>query len=109
MDTAAIYPSLANGSAVADTKAGRNNTTSGYSVLANSTEFATNTIDKGARFWFVNGQYITPIYHSTRYMKKHDVMRHPNQPFSWVQPVDCWWNVFCNSRQRHGIVAPLAI
>jgi len=24
-----------------------------------------------------------------------------------VQPVDCWWNLFCNSRQRHGIVAPV--
>lgn len=105
MDTAAIYPAVAAGTTLTDNVAGRN----GNSVLANSTEFAVNTIDKGARFFFVNGQYITPIYHSTRYMKKHDVMRHPNQPFSWVQPVDCWWNVFCNSRQRHGIVAPIAI
>jgi hypothetical protein len=21
--------------------------------------------------------------------------------------VDCWWNLFCNSRQRQGIVAPI--
>ena len=104
MDTAAIYPAIAAGSTAADSKAGRN-----AAMVANSTEFALNTLDKGARFFFVNGQYITPIYHSTRYMKKHDVMRHPNQPFSWVQPVDCWWNVFCNSRQRHGIVAPIAV
>jgi hypothetical protein len=105
MDTSAIYPAIAAGSTVADDLAGRN----GDTVVATGTEFALNTIDKGARFWFVNGQYITPIYHSTRYMKKHDVMRHPNQPFTWVQPVDCWWNVFCNSRQRHGIVAPIAV
>jgi hypothetical protein len=103
MDTAAIYPAAS--SAVTDSKAGRNSQT----VAGTNTEFNTLTIDKGARFFFVNGQYITPIYHSTRYMKKHDVMRHPNQPFSWVQPVDCWWNVFCNSRQRHGIVAPIAV
>ena len=103
MDTAAIYPAAA--SAVVDSKSGRNTQT----VTGTNTEFNTLTIDKGARFFFVNGQYITPIYHSTRYMKKHDVMRHPNQPFSWVQPVDCWWNVFCNSRQRHGIVAPISI
>lgn len=103
MDTAAIYPAAS--SAVTDSKAGRNTQT----VAGTNTEFNTLTIDKGARFFFVNGQYITPIYHSTRYMKKHDVMRHPNQPFSWVQPVDCWWNVFCNSRQRHGIVAPIAV
>jgi len=105
MDSAAIYPAVASGSTVNDDLAGRN----GDTVLATGSEFALNTIDKGARFWFVNGQYVTPIYHSTRYMKKHDVMRHPNQPFTWVQPVDCWWNVFCNSRQRHGIVAPIAI
>ena len=105
MDSAAIYPAVASGSTVADDLAGRN----GDTVVATASEFALNTIDKGARFWFVNGQYVTPIYHSTRYMKKHDVMRHPNQPFTWVQPVDCWWNVFCNSRQRHGIVAPIAV
>lgn len=103
MDTAAIYPAAS--SAVTDSKSGRNTQT----VAGTNTEFNTLTIDKGARFFFVNGQYITPIYHSTRYMKKHDVMRHPNQPFSWVQPVDCWWNVFCNSRQRHGIVAPISV
>ena len=103
MDTAAIYPAAA--SAVTDSRTGRNTQT----VTGTNTELNTLTIDKGARFFFVNGQYITPIYHSTRYMKKHDVMRHPNQPFSWVQPVDCWWNVFCNSRQRHGIVAPISV
>ena len=105
MDTAAIYPAIVAGGSRTDDLSGRQAQT----VVANASEFALNTIDKGARFWFVNGQYITPIYHSTRYMKKHDVMRHPNQPFTWVQPVDCWWNVFCNSRQRHGIVAPIAV
>jgi hypothetical protein len=105
MDTAAIYPAIVAGGSRTDDLSGRQAQT----MVANSTEFALNTIDKGARFFFVNGQYITPIYHSTRYMKKHDVMRHPNQPFTWVQPVDCWWNVFCNSRQRHGIVAPIAV
>lgn len=104
LDTAAIFPAAT--SAVTDgTKSNRNSQT----VTGASTEFGANTVDKGPRYWFVNAAYVTPIMHSTRYMKKHDVMRHPNQPFSWVQPVDCWWNLFCNSRQRHGIVAPLSI
>jgi hypothetical protein len=102
LDTAAIFPAAT--SAVNDTaRADRN----GQTVTGANTETGSTTIDKGARYWFVNGAYLTPIFHSTRYMKKHDVMRHPNQPFTWVQPVDCWWNLFCNSRQRHGIVAPL--
>ena len=60
----------------------------------------------GNRFWWINGNYLTPVFHARRYMEKHDPMRHPNQPFTWVQPVDTWWNLFCNSRQRHGIIAP---
>ena len=103
LDDAAIFPAAA--SAVTNSLAGRN----GQTVTKGGTETGTDTIDKGARYYFVNGQYLTPIFHSTRYMKKHDVMRHPNQPFSWVQPVDCWWNLFCNSRQRHGLVAPLFV
>lgn len=101
LDDAAIYPSAS--SAITQSVAGRGTP----SQTGTSSEFGANTIDQGARYWFVNGAYLTPIYHSTRYMKKHDVMRHPNQPFTWVQPVDCWWNLFCNSRQRHGIVAPI--
>lgn len=106
LDDAAIFPSAASGSTVAANKAGRDG--AALSSTFTNTETAASTIDKGARYWFVNGQYLTPVFHSTRYMKKHDVMRHPNQPFTWVQPVDCWWNLFCNSRQRHGIVAPVA-
>ena len=60
----------------------------------------------GYRYWWLNGNYMTPVYHARRYMEKHDPMRHPNQPFTTVQPVDCWWNTFCNSRQRQGIIAP---
>jgi len=103
LDDAAIYPNGNN--TVADTKAGRDAAT--LVTTSGGSETGTTTIDKGARYWFINGQYLTPIFHSTRYMKKHDVMRHPNQPFTWVQPVDCWWNLFCNSRQRHGIIAPV--
>ena len=106
LDDAAIFPSASSGSTIANSLAGRNGAS--LSTTFTNTETAASTIDKGARYWFVNGQYLTPIFHSTRYMKKHDVMRHPNQPFTWVQPVDCWWNLFCNSRQRHGIVAPVA-
>ena len=68
---------------------------------ANQTETAAG----GSRYWWLNGNYMTPVYHARRYMEKHDPMRHPNQPFTTVQPVDCWWNTFCNSRQRQGVIA----
>lgn len=103
LDSAALYPIGANpvNRATATTAIGAQSTTTG------GTE-ATAT-DIGARYWWVNGNYLTPVYHASRYFAKHDVMRHPNQPFTYVQVVDCWWNLFCNSRQRQGIVAPIEI
>lgn len=99
LDTAAIFP----GTAV------RTASTGALDASASTTAGATETAatDAGARYYWVNGNYLTPIYHSRRYFSKHDVMKHPNQPFTYVQVVDCWWNLFCNSRQRMGIVAPL--
>lgn len=103
LDSAALYPIGASpvNRAAFNTAIGAQSTTTG------GTE-ATAT-DIGARYWWVNGNYLTPVYHASRYFAKHDVMRHPNQPFTYVQVVDCWWNLFCNSRQRQGIVAPIEI
>jgi hypothetical protein len=103
LDTAAIFPSGATQRTAFDTNIAAASTTTG------ATETGASVIDPGARYYWVNGNYLTPIYHSRRYFSKHEVMKHPNQPFTYVQVVDCWWNLFCNSRQRHGIVAPLAI
>lgn len=99
LDTAAIFP----GTAVRTASSGALDVSA--STTAGATESAAT--DPGARYYWVNGNYLTPIYHSRRYFSKHDVMKHPNQPFTYVQVVDCWWNLFCNSRQRMGIVAPL--
>jgi len=66
----------------------------------------TSATTAGYRYYWVNANYLTPVFHSRRYFFKHDVMQHPNQPFTHVQPVDCWWNMFCSSRMRQGIVAP---
>lgn len=107
LDTAAIFP--AAGAPVTQNIGGYNGATSANAVFSGfGTESGDNTIVKAPRYYFVNGNYLTPIFHSERYFTTHDAMRHPNQPFTWVQPVDCWSNLFCNSRQRHGIVAPLA-
>ena len=108
LDTAAIFP--ANGSAVTQSLSGYNGITAASgdgAFSAFGTELGANTIVKAPRYYFVNGNYLTPIFHARRYFKQHEVLRHPNQPFTYVQPVDCWSNLFCNSRQRHGIVAPL--
>lgn len=113
LDTAAIFP--AHSGAVNDKFVSTTGGTTDYSEVTGAngnfsafgTESGANTIAKGPRFYFVNGNYLTPIFHSKRYFKTHEVLRHPNQPFTYVMPVDCWHNLFCNSRQRHGVVCPI--
>tara|TARA_R110000824_G_scaffold17046_1_gene69796 strand:+ start:3815 stop:5119 length:1305 start_codon:yes stop_codon:yes gene_type:complete len=106
LDTAALYNKDAAGD-VPDTYAGRETEADiVHTTLTGGTEFDTLTIDKGARYYWINGEYLTPFVHSRRYMVKHDVMRHPNQPFTNIQPTDTWWNLLPSSRMRHGIVAP---
>lgn len=100
LDDAALFPSHAS-----STRTGYDDSAITQSTTAGATE--ADAIDAGARYYWINGAYLTPIIHSRRYFAKHDVMRSPSQPFTHIQPVDCWWNLFCNSRQRHGIVAPL--
>jgi hypothetical protein len=102
LDTAAIFPSGGT------PRTGATTDIPASSTIAGATETGAGVVDSGARYYWVNGNYLTPIYHSRRFFTKHEVMKHPNQPFTYVQVVDCWWNLFCNSRQRHGIVAPLA-
>lgn len=99
LDTAALFPS---GGGTRTTAAGAIGPMTGYAAEASAT-------DPGPRYWWVNGNYLTPIFHNRRYFEKHEVLRHPNQPFTYVQVVDCWWNLFCNSRQRQGIVAPISV
>jgi hypothetical protein len=109
LDTAAIYPALSSGSTK---RTAYNDDIVAASTTAGASENQSGTggvIDAGPRYWWVNGNYLTPIYHARRYFEKHEVLRHPNQPFTYVQVVDCWWNLFCNSRQRHGIVAPIQV
>ena len=103
LDTAAIHPSVTASSVtyrLNDMDALTLDTANG------ATEQAAKVLNPGPRFYFINGDYLTPVIHSNRYMEKHEVMRHPNQPFTYVQITDCWYNIIANSRQRHGILAP---
>ena len=67
---------------------------------------ATSAPALGPRYYWINANYLKPVFHTKRYMHRHDVMTHPNQPFTHVQPVDCWMNFVCQSMQRQGIVSP---
>jgi hypothetical protein len=64
---------------------------------------------QGPRYYFINGNYMKFVFHTTRYMYQHPAMRHPNQPFTTIVPVDSWYNFVCRSRQRQGILSPFGV
>lgn len=61
------------------------------------------------RYFWLNYQYLFPIFHSTRYMEMvGPIAGGITQPFSHAVYYRTWYNIFCRSRQRHGIVYPAA-
>ncbi len=92
LDDAALYPGDNNGYTSHD----------GGTVTGGATG-VTNT---GPRYYCLDGEFITPIFHSERFFAEGPVKDHPFQKDTFVQSVDIWWNLFCNSRQRHGIIYP---
>lgn len=74
----------------------------------NVKEDAGGSAISGMRYYFINANYLKYVFHSTRYMYSHPTMKHPNQPFTTVMPVDCWYNMICRSRNRQGILSPSA-
>jgi len=106
LDTAKIHPRMTGPTAGLYTHTEMDGAGGTLDTDLGETEFGANIIQPGPRYFFVNGDYLTPVLHANRYMEKHEVMRHPNQPFTYVQITDSWYNVIANSRQRHGIIAP---
>lgn len=60
----------------------------------------------GPRFMGAQLGYVGPVFHEDVYMEQDEPVRHPNQPGSWVQPVDTWWNIRARSLQRHFCLYP---
>ena len=85
-----------------DTYAGYGTAAGGAAPNTESTDGSFN----GPRYYFINGNYLKPVFHSSRYMHSHPTMRHPNQPFTTIMPVDSWYNFVCRSRKRQGIIFP---
>lgn len=58
------------------------------------------------RYFWINTDYMFPVFHTSRYFSELEPMRSPNQPYTWVVHTDVWYNLIIRSRQRHGILVP---
>jgi len=81
----------------------RNN--AGTGLLDEFTD-AGGTAGRGPRFYFLNAEYLYPVFHARRYFYKYEVTKHHNVPDTWVLPIAIWFNLIATSYQRQGIVSP---
>lgn len=59
------------------------------------------------RYFWLNFQYLFPVYHTQGYMEQvGPIPGGITQPFSHAVYHRTWYNMFCRSRQRQGIVFP---
>lgn len=65
-----------------------------------------STTARGPRFYWINTEYLYPVFHDEMYFSKQKPMMHPNDPDTFVCPVNTWYNVICTSRRRQGILSP---
>lgn len=67
---------------------------------------AATVTTRGPRYYWFNFNYLKFLFHGERYFIKEKPIVHPQQPFTRVQYVDVWHNIFPCSLQRQGIVYP---
>lgn len=72
-------------------------------------EMESGVDNSGPRYYWLNGNYIKPVWHSRRYFYRKEGMTPPSQPFTTFWYVDSWFNNVCRSRQRQGLVSPSGV
>ncbi len=60
------------------------------------------------RYYFVNCNYLRAFFHKKKYFDQVAPPRSTSQPFSVTVYFDCYWNLFCRSRYRQGVICPTA-
>ncbi|WP_428936914.1 phage major capsid protein [Fontivita pretiosa] len=68
------------------------------------------TVTAGAPpFYWLNFDYLFPVYHGDTFMEEVGPLRGSvNQPFSWAVYKNTYYNVFCRSRRRQGLIQTTA-
>jgi len=61
---------------------------------------------KGPRYYFINSEYMYPVYDEDMFFERGKVREHFNDPDTFVQPLFIWGNLLCTSRRRHCLVRP---
>lgn len=71
-----------------------------------NSELASATTTKGPRYYCVDARYLKFFVHSDHFLVRKMLPKNMSQPFTNVMLYDTWWNMFCRSRKRLGIISP---
>lgn len=77
-----------------------------YNLGGSYTGTETTATTPGARYYFVDADWLVPYFHEAGYYKRMEAFHPSSQPTSWVRPVRMYCNLFCRSRRRLAIVYP---
>ena len=60
------------------------------------------------RYVWCDYEWVFPVFSETKFLTWGKVFNESNQPESYVKYLHSWYNVFCRSRRRLGIISPFA-
>ena len=76
-------------------------------ITNNVAESSTETLNGvGPRFYFVNSNFLYPVFDKDMFFERGKVREHFNDPDTFVMPVFIWGNLLCPSRKRHCLIRP---
>lgn len=78
-----------------------------YKDGSNNAVNSENATNSGPRFYFLNGKHLWPKFYKGKFFEKKPVETiQGTGAGGFLQPIVSWGNLWCNSRQRLGIVYP---
>jgi len=92
LQTATLYPDAGNG-VVSEGDAACEMQTTGATGI-------------GPRFYWINSEFLHPVFHDEMYFEKDSVSRAHEDPDTYVMPVSTWCQMPCTSRKRQGYIEP---
>jgi hypothetical protein len=63
----------------------------------------------GARYYWINANFMKMAFHSNYYFKYLDVFSPEKNRTKYILPIQIWFNLYVTSRRHQGIVAPSAV
>ena len=73
----------------------------------NVAESSTTCVNGGGpRYYFVNSNYLYPVFDEDMFFERGKVREHYNDPDSFVMPIFIWGNLMCTSRRRQALLRP---